>query len=75
MLFDFGVSLRLAHAVLLQRLNALFHLALKLRQGHHAVVHLRNNFVDYDRFAFLGDGARRKYEERADCEQRGDSQF
>ena len=60
-LFDFGVGLRFAHAVLLQRIDALFHFALELRKGHHAVVHLRNNFIDDDRFAFLGASAGRKY--------------
>ena len=51
-----AVRLLFRHAVLLQGLNALFHFALQLRESDDAVIDLGDNFVDDDRFAFLGAG-------------------
>src|SRR5713101_6177483 len=56
---DFGVGLLLSHSVLLQRIDALFHLTLQLRKRDDAVVDLRDHFVNDDRLAFLRARERR----------------
>ena len=73
MRLDFGVGLLLGHSVLLQRIDALFHLTLQLRKRNDAVVDLRDHFIDDDRLAFLGARERRRNDEGRQQKQQGNS--
>ena len=75
MLLHLSGRLRLGHAVLLQRLDPLFHFTLQLRERDHTVVHLRNYFINDDGLAFLGVSQRRRKNKGADYEQRSDNDF
>jgi hypothetical protein len=48
---------------LLERLDPFFHLALQLGKRDHAVVYLRDYFIDDHGFPFLGVRERRRNDE------------